>query len=150
MRYPATLPHKTKKFTTAAHPLTWALLGHSLPRVEIFHRILRYSATHRCQILRYTTTSHQMSYSGAPCWRKTQKGIRGGGDALVPRASSIAATPSHIRTQALTAGIRPCPKLAKLAIGCVFVFSDGVLITMRSPEHPRARRYTPEQTDNWA
>ena len=34
------------------------------------------------------------------------------------------------------------------AIGCVFVFSDGVLITMRSPEHPRARRYTPEQTDN--
>ena len=34
------------------------------------------------------------------------------------------------------------------AIGCVFAFSDGVLITMRSPEHPRARRYTPEQTDN--
>ena len=28
------------------------------------------------------------------------------------------------------------------AIGCVFVFSDDVLITMRSPEHPRARRYT--------
>ena len=36
------------------------------------------------------------------------------------------------------------------AIGCVFVFSDDVLITMRSPEHPRARRHTPEQTDNWA
>ena len=34
------------------------------------------------------------------------------------------------------------------AIGCVFAFSDDVLITMRSPEHPRARRYTPEQTDN--
>ena len=34
------------------------------------------------------------------------------------------------------------------AIGCVFVFSDGVLITMRSPEHPRARRYTPEQAGN--
>ena len=34
------------------------------------------------------------------------------------------------------------------AIGCVFVFSDDVLITMRSPERPRARRYAPEQTDN--
>ena len=30
------------------------------------------------------------------------------------------------------------------AIGCVFVFSDGVLITMRSPERPRARRYPPQ------
>ena len=27
-------------------------------------------------------------------------------------------------------------------IGCVFVFSDDVLVTMRSPEHPRARRHT--------
>ena len=33
------------------------------------------------------------------------------------------------------------------AIGCVFVFSDDVLITMRSPEHPRARRYAPERTE---
>lgn len=33
-------------------------------------------------------------------------------------------------------------------IGCVFVFSDGVLITMRSPEHPRARRYVPERSGN--
>ena len=31
---------------------------------------------------------------------------------------------------------------------CESSFSDDVLITMRSPEHPRARRYTPEQTDN--
>lgn len=34
------------------------------------------------------------------------------------------------------------------AIGCVFVFSDDVLITMRSPEPPRAHRYTPEQASN--
>ena len=33
------------------------------------------------------------------------------------------------------------------AIGCVFVFSDDVLITMRSPEHPRARRYAPKRTE---
>ena len=33
------------------------------------------------------------------------------------------------------------------AIGCVFVFSDDVLITMRSPEHPRARRYPPPRAD---
>ena len=34
------------------------------------------------------------------------------------------------------------------AIGCVFAFSDGVLITMRSPERPRARRYAPERASN--
>ena len=33
-------------------------------------------------------------------------------------------------------------------IGGVFVFSDDVLITMRSSEHPQARRYTPEQAGN--
>ena len=33
------------------------------------------------------------------------------------------------------------------AIGCVFAFSDDVLITMRSPERPRARRYAPERTE---
>ena len=31
---------------------------------------------------------------------------------------------------------------------CESSFSDDVLITMRSPEHPRARRYTPERTSN--